>query len=103
MKIIEDFATLLKEADEKLEHEEAATACQKFEEARQTWKNKFSSVSDQLLGHEVRIYRGLNKALIEKGKSFEGKKEKKENRLNAKYFEEQADITQRFLDLKNKK
>jgi hemerythrin-like domain-containing protein len=66
MKIIEDFATLLKEADEKLEHEEAATACQKFEEARQTWKNKFSSVSDQLLGQAVRIYRGLNKALIEK-------------------------------------
>jgi hypothetical protein len=103
MKIIEDFATLLKEADENLKHDEAATALEKFEEARQTWKNKFSPVSDQLLGHEVRIYRGLNKALIEKGKLFEGKKEKKENRLNAKYFEEQADITQRFLDLKNKK
>lgn len=86
-----------------MNRDEAATACDKFEEARQTWNKNFSSISDQLLRFQLRFNTGLNKKLVEKGKSIEAKKTKKENLVNAKYFEKQADIIQRFLDSKGKK
>lgn len=88
--------TLLDEADQRLKKGDATTAGMNYEKARAIWKKNFSSLPEQLLEHQLRIYRGEVQVLTKKGKLLKGTSGK-ENLDNAKWFKERADIIHKFL------